>query len=238
MKIRIAVCDSDSETCAYIKEMVEKERRSAEVRAFASAGELLGSRAEFDILFLDIKGAGGMELARRLRSSEGRRHIIIFVTGYREYMEEAFDVQAFHYLVKPLDREKFLRVLERACREAELLRRQETESVLVKLRGEGSRKVLLQDIYYVESSNKYVIFHTAEGVFPVQGTMEEFEERLGAAFYRCHRCFLVNMGRITAYSQKEIQVTGGEAVLLAHKRYGAFVQAYLRYAREGGRISV
>ena len=189
MKIRIAVCDSDSETCAYIKEMVEKERRSAEVRAFASAGELLESREEFDILILDIKGAGGMELARRLRSSEGRRHIIIFVTGYREYMEEAFDVQAFHYLVKPLDREKFLRVLERACREAELLRRQETESVLVKLRGEGSRKVLLQDIYYVESSNKHVIFHTAEGVFPVQGTMEEFEERLGVSFYRCHRCF-------------------------------------------------
>ena len=59
----------------------------------------------------------GMELARHIREREetGRkRSIIIFVTGYREYMGEAFDVNAFHYLLKPLDEKKFAEVFARA----------------------------------------------------------------------------------------------------------------------------
>ena len=243
MKIKIAVCDSDIEAGAALRELIGSQKRGAQVQSFASAEELLAFGEEFDIYFLDIKGAGGMALARCLRARErGRRHIIIFVTGYREYMEAAFDVQAFHYLVKPIDREKFVQVLEKACREAEFLHQQGEDYVLLKARGQGgdmeSRKVFLRDIRFVESNNKNVIFHTEGGSFPAQGTMEDFEERLGAGFYRCHRCYLVNLACITAYSQREIKVTGGETVMLAHKKYGAFVKAYLRYAKGGGLINV
>ena len=243
MNIKIAVCDSSRESVDCLKDLIVRQKPGTRVQAFASAEELLALGEEFDIYFLDIKGAGGMELARHLRAREqGRRHIIIFVTGYRDYMEAAFDVQAFHYLVKPIDREKFAQVLEKACREAEFLHQQGEDYVLLKVRSRDgemeSRKVLLRDIRFVESNNKNVIFHTEGDVFSAQGTMEEFEERLGAGFYRCHRCFIVNMAKITAYNQREIQVAGGEAVMLAHKRYGAFVKEYLRYARGGGMVSV
>ena len=243
MNIKIAVCDSSRESVDCLKDLIVRQKPGTRVQAFVSAEELLAFGEDFDIYFLDIKGAGGMELARHLRAREqGRRHIIIFVTGYREYMEAAFDVQAFHYLVKPIDREKFVQVLEKACREAEFLHQQGEDYVLLKVRSRDgemeSRKVLLRDIRFVESNNKNVIFHTEGDVFSAQGTMEEFEERLGAGFYRCHRCFIVNMAKITAYNQREIQVAGGEAVMLAHKRYGAFVKEYLRYARGGGMVSV
>ena len=243
VKIKIAVCDSDTEAGTALKERIGSQKKGAQVQFFASAEELLAFGEEFDIYFLDIKGAGGMALARCLRAREqGRRHIIIFVTGYREYMEAAFDVQAFHYLVKPIDREKFAQVLDKACREAEFLHQQWENHVLLKVRGRDgemeSRKVLLRDIRFVESNNKNVIFHTEGGAFPAQGTMEEFEERLGPGFYRCHRCYLVNLACITAYSQREIKVTGGETVMLAHKKYGAFVKAYLRHAKGGGLINV
>ena len=196
-----------------------------------------------DVVFSDIElqGCSGLELAVRIKRLVPQTKII-FVTGYREYMEAAFDVQAFHYLVKPIDREKFVQVLEKACREAEFLHQQGEDYVLLKARGQGgdmeSRKVFLRDIRFVESNNKNVIFHTEGGSFPAQGTMEDFEERLGAGFYRCHRCYLVNLACITAYSQREIKVTGGETVMLAHKKYGAFVKAYLRYAKGGGLINV
>ena len=243
MNIKIAVCDSSRESGDCLKDLIIRQKPGTRVQTFASAEELLALGEEFDIYFLDIKGSGGMELAHHLRAREqGRRHIIIFVTGYREYMEAAFDVQAFHYLVKPIDREKFVQVLEKACREAEFLHQQGEDYVLLKVRSRDgemeSRKVLLRDIRFVESNNKNVIFHTEGDVFSAQGTMEEFEERLGAGFYRCHRCFIVNMAKITAYNQREIQVAGGEVVMLAHKRYGAFVKEYLRYARGGGMVSV
>ena len=176
VKIKIAVCDSDIEAGAALRELIGSQKKGVQVQLFASAEELLAFGEEFDIYFLDIKGAGGMALARQLRAQEqGRRHIIIFVTGYREYMEAAFDVQAFHYLMKPIDREKFAQVLDKACREAEFLHQQEADYVLLKVRAqEGemeSRKVLLRDIRFVESNNKNVIFHTEGGAFSAQGTM-------------------------------------------------------------------
>lgn len=242
MRIKIAVCDSDGEAGAYLGELIASQKPDALVEVFASAEELLACDREFHIYFLDIKGIAGMEIARHLRQREkGYRSIIIFVTGYREYMEEAFDVQAFHYLMKPIDKEKFAQVLERACREAVFIQSQRAGHVLLKImdREEGGhRKVLLQDIYYVESNNKNVIVHTVEGIFPVQGTMEEFEQVLGEGFYRCHRCYLVNMAWITGYNQREIQVADGETVMLAQKRYGVFVKAYLRYAKGGGLVNV
>ena len=156
MRIKIAVCDSDREAGAYLGGLIAGQEPGAMVEVFASAEELLACDRKFHIHFLDIKGVDGMEIARCLREREqGERSIIIFVTGYREYMEEAFDVQAFHYLLKPIDREKFAQVLERACREAAFSQGQKANHVLLKVMGRedeggGRRKVLLQDIYYYE----------------------------------------------------------------------------------------
>jgi len=120
----------------------------------------LQDRDDFDIYFLDIKDVNGMETAHILRSREqGLHSIIIFVTGYREYMPAAFDVQAFHYLLKPIDKLKFAKVLENACLEASYLQAQKEDYVLLKLNGSAGdmrsrRKVSLQDIYFIESNNK------------------------------------------------------------------------------------
>ena len=68
--------------------------------------------------------------------------------------------------------------------------------------------------------------------------MDEFEKSLGTGFYRCHRCYLVNLAKISAYSPDGIQVINGEMVMLANKKYAAFVKAYLHYAKGGGIVNV
>lgn len=75
-----------------------------------------------DILFLDIQmpGRNGMEIAAELRRRQ-KDMILIFVTALSEYVYEAFDVGAFHYLVKPFGDEKLREVLERALQQYELL---------------------------------------------------------------------------------------------------------------------
>ena len=227
MDVRIAVCDSDNEICQNIRNMIIRQKPEAVVKLFSSAEELLQDSMDFHIYFLDIKGVSGIELAHKIRErqeqEEKRRSIIIFVTGYREHMEEAFDVQAL--------------VLERACQEAEFMEKQEEGYVLLKI---PSRKikVLLRDILYVESNNKKVTVHTTEGIYEVQGKMGEFEALFGASFYRCHRCYLVNFARVSSYNQNEIVLANGDRILLAYKKYSAFVKAYLDYAKEGGIVNV
>ncbi len=246
MSIQIAVCDSDIEIARDIKNLIEGENIAATVKLFSSAEELLAGANFFHIYFLDIKGIDGMKLARKIRLNEeiqGKtKSIIIFVTGFSEHMEEAFDVGAFHYLLKPVNKEKFHQVLYRALKEIKVSRQNE-QYILVSLTcsqntPSSKRKILLKDILYVESYNKKVIVRLNNEVIPVQGTMKEFETICGENFYRCHRCYLVNFAKIIAYSQNEITLDGGDKIMLAYKKHTAFVKAYLSYAKEGGIVNV
>lgn len=99
------------------------------------------------------------------------------------------------------------------------------------------RKLLLKNIYYIESRNKKVIIHTTNETLEVYGKMEELENRLGNAFYRCHRCYLVNMEKIAAYSGDNIQVTNGDNLLLARTKYSDFIKNYMRYIKNGGIVN-
>lgn len=246
MSVTIAVCDSDREVCLDIRNLILSERPEAEVRIFHSAEELLREKCNFRICFLDIKGIDGMELAGKIRERQrgrGARSIIIFVTGFREHMEDAFDVQAFHYLLKPVKPEKFRQVLECAWQEAKFMEAQEERCALLKIAGprdapKDTKKIPLQEILYVESCNKNVVVHTSEGTYEVLGKLSDFEDSFGESFYRSHRCYLVNFAKISSYRQSEITLVNGDRILLAYKKYSAFVKAYLSYARRGGFVNV
>lgn len=240
--MRIAVCEDDRAIREDLSRLIRNQAPKANVVEYQSGEELINTKGSFDIYFLDIEmgKVSGMDLARLIREQEesGRqRSIIIFVTGYREYMEEAFDVNAFHYLVKPVDVEKFSEVFHRAWKEVSVFREQTKKYIMVKSCG-TQRKLLLKDIYYIESGNKKVIFHTTDGTLEVYGKMDELENRLGNTFYRCHRCYLVNMEKISAYSGDHIQVTNGDKLLLARKKYSDFIKTYMRYAKNGGIVNV
>ena len=117
------------------------------------------------------------------------------------------------------------------------LEEQSKKYIVIKNSG-TQQKIYLKDIYYIESSNKKVIYHTKNGRFDTYGKMEELEKELGNAFYRCHRCYLVSMEKICAYSADTIQVVGGDELILAQKKYTDFVKRYMRYAKDGGIVNV
>ena len=240
--MRIAVCDDDRAIREELFRLIQKQVSEADIMEYQSGEELINARGNFDIYFLDIEmgEVSGMDIARRIREQEdnGRqRSIIIFVTGYREYMEAAFDVNAFHYLVKPIDEEKFSEVFSRAWKEMSALCEQARKYIIVKSTG-AQKKLLLKNIYYIESGNKKVIFHTTNGTLEVYGKMEELEKGLGNTFYRCHRCYLVNMEKISAYSGDNIKVINGDTLLLARKKYSDFIKTYMRYVKNGGIVNV
>ncbi|MCM1055274.1 MAG: LytTR family DNA-binding domain-containing protein [Bacteroides sp.] len=239
--MKIAVCDDSREIQLKLAELIKKQSDGAETVFFFSGEELAGAEEEYDIIFLDIamKKLSGIDTAKRLRERRekngGRKSIIIFVTAFKDYMEEAFDVNAFHYLVKPISEEKFARVFAAALKEAD---KEKNAGYIVIKSGGAQHKLPLRDICYVESSNKKAIYHTKNGVFPAYGKMDELENRLGSGFYRCHRCFLVNMESVCSYGFDYITVINGDRLLLAKKKYSEFVKAYLKYAKEGGIVNV
>lgn len=238
--MKIAVCDDSKELREEITSLLTERQNGLEIKDFASGEALLNCGEDFDIIFLDIsmQSLSGIEAAEQIRERQEKtpfKSIIVFITAFMDYMQSAFDVNAFHYLVKPVDKEKFGLVFDRAAKEVYL--RQNLRSIVIKSGG-VQKKLYLKDIHYVESSNKKTVFHTKNGVFDSYGKMEELEGKLGDCFYRCHRCFLVNLESISSYGYDEIRVINGDRLLLAKKKYPDFVKTYLRYAKEGGIVNI
>lgn len=241
--MRIAVCDDDKIIREQIISLIKDKEINAEILCFESGEELIKENKDFQITFLDIEmnKLSGIDVAKHIRKEQEKsgkdKSIIIFITGYREYMEDAFDVNAFHYLTKPIDDKKFHTVFERAIKELSAKMANQKLSVIVKFNG-MQKKIFLKDIYYIESNNKKVVFHTSNGEVSSYGKMDEWEKELGDSFYRCHRGYLVNLEKITAYNVDTIDIINGDSLILAQKKYSDFIKAYMRYAKDGGIVNV
>ena len=115
--MRIAICDDEKSMGQILEEKVKKLLPDAVVEKYLSGDDLISSGFKPDILFMDIQmpGKDGMETARIVRQNN-KDMILIFVTAVEEYVFQAFDVGAFHYLVKPFLDDKFEEVVKRAIK--------------------------------------------------------------------------------------------------------------------------
>ena len=233
MGLNIAICDDEKVIREQIKELAEKEMPCVCDGLYETGDALLAAGKQFDIVFLDIQmeGTDGIETAKRLRQRD-EDTILIFITGIREYVFEAFDVAAFHYLLKPIEVDKFREVFRRAGRELEKRKSKRRETVFIKTRNR-SFSLEKDSILYIESRGKKVEIHTTGETIEAYASMNEMEGQLGESFYRCHRGYLVNMAYVAEYDSESVTLNNGEYVYLAKEKYGEFVKAYMRYLRNG-----
>lgn len=231
MKLNIAVCDDEKVIREQINELIGRQRQDVNIEFYVTGDELLAAKKQFDIVFLDIQmnGTNGIETARLLRE-RNENTILIFITGLREYVFDAFDVAAFHYLLKPIEESKFTEVFQRANKELEKRKKQRQEPLFIKI---GKRSITLEkdNILYIESRAKKVGIHTTRETIEAYASMNELERQLGGGFYRCHRGYLVNLAYVAEYNGESITLSNGECVYLAKERYGEFVKIYMRYLR-------
>ncbi len=241
--MKIAICDDEKVLCAQLQELIRRQKAAGRIDAidcYESGGALLKAGIFYEIVFLDIRmeGMDGIETAKRLREWK-EKTVLIFVTGVKEAVFEAFDVAAFHYLLKPVREEKFTEVFEKAIREADRQSLADKGSARLLIR-QRNRSVNLDQaqILYIESRQRKAVIHTLYETLETYATMKGLEKELGGQFYRCHRGYLVNLSRITGYTGDTITLCNGEDIYLAREKYHEFVMVYMRYLRDGGTICV
>lgn len=231
----IAVCDDDDKIRKHLVGMIrsftDKSENPVQILEFSGGEELLVLEGKPDIVIMDIGmgGMNGMEAAARLRQVSDA--ILIFVTALKDYVFDAFDVGAFHYLLKPVDENKFFEVLERALGEIEARNGKKRAGFTVKTL-EGFRTVKSNDIYYAENIARKIVLHTKEGDISYYEKMEHLEKQLGNGFFRCHRGYLVSLDKVKQYDSRQIELINGDTILLSRQKYPDFVQAYMKYMVE------
>ena len=206
--MKIAICDDEQPIREYLKKLTEK-CTDADVCVFADGEELLSDQREYDMILLDISlnqnhdtsMLNGMDVAKKIREKSDA--IIIFVTALKEYVFEGYDVGAFHYLLKPVDEQKFMEVMDKAI--SQIQREKNAEPLIIKIDGNYIR-------------------------IPVNN-MEVLGSRLGDNFFRSHRGFLVNLQEIDRYDHTNIELKNGEKVFLSKQKYNDFVTAYMSFLR-------
>lgn len=237
--MEIAIVDDEELIREQVCSLIKSQRPNCRMEIYASGEELLAARHKFDLIFLDMQmeGMNGIETARIYRKQQ-EDTVLVFVTGNRDCVLEAFDISPFYYLPKPIEEEKFLQVFERAAKEA-LKRNHWGEDMILVRTKSRSFTVHRNEIRYIENRGKKVEIYTADAEEPIEiyATMAELTRKLGEGFYRCHRGYLVNMAYIAEYDSDSISLTGGAKVYLSKKKHGEFVKIYMDYLqREGGNI--
>lgn len=238
--IRIAICDDEQNIRSYLISLIRKQPIPCEITEYSSADAFLSEKINYDLLFLDIELGGGpdgnplngMILARRVRDKNlCPQPLIIFVTGHEKYVYDAFDVDAFQYLVKPVDEEKFAEVFRRAAAQISTRTDQNRRKLIIQF---GSvRKVIDPDnIYYVESRGHKVTLHLKEGSLEYYAKLGELEQELAGQFYRIHKGYMINLACVEEYSRLEVTMENGDRLLISKYKYADFVRAHMRYLQQ------
>ncbi|MBD5492664.1 MAG: response regulator transcription factor [Lachnospiraceae bacterium] len=236
--LSIAVCDDEVIECCNIarkiKDILAEMKIPCIIRQFQSGRELLQAIESFDIIFLDImmQDLDGMKTAQMFREKDFDK-MLIFVSSSREYVFEAYDVEAFQYLLKPLDDRKLKRVLQKAVLKTE----NRSQEFIIVSRERQKKKLLLDDIYYFEIQGRVVDVHGPEGIFTYYEQIGELESKLrDKGFFRCHKSYLINLKYVDGYNRKEAILENGEAIVIAKRRYEKFCREVLKVMRENGGI--
>ncbi len=231
MKYKIAICDDEQNQIEYITSIATSwsahEGHSCEIRTFTSAEAFLFEYEDdkaYDILLLDVemKNMNGIELAKRIRRDNNRAEII-FITSHFEFVGEGYEVDALHYLIKPISEEKLTQVLTRATKKLSV----EPPSVVITCEGE-TIKVYEPDILYVESFLHYIVIHIKDKEYKIKESISVFENRLSDDFYRIHRSYLVSLKHITRISRTSVNI-GNTELPLSRGKYDDINRAFIQH---------
>ena len=185
-----------------------------------------------DVVFLDIQmpGLSGLEVAAQLESDAAP--LLVFVTAFDEHAIRAFDLNAVDYLLKPYDRDRLEKSLQRlrerrgaaqlgsAVRAARAQTRS-SERLLVP-RGEQLELIEASAIHWLETDDNYVHVHTAGAKYLVRRTLADLLEQLGERFVRIHKSTAVNLAEVASLAplfkgDHEVRLRSGATLRLSRR---------------------
>jgi len=197
--VKIAICENEvkhqNEIQSLLQQWAKDSKREISISIFDDSESLimLWGDVIFDILLLDIemKKTSGMELAKIIRRIDDNV-IIVFITSYASYSLEGYDVNPLHYLIKPLKKEVFFNVLDKAYAIYSL---RGGDGIVINTE-DGAKKILTDTIHYISISAHYADIYTSDGVYKTRTTIKELAAALPSHFIYCHRSYIINLFKV------------------------------------------
>lgn len=215
--MKVAICDDERVFHKEIVDLLHKFQKARKIDIFMDHYEngnaLLQSKQKYDVIFMDyqMEEIDGIETARRLRETNSDS-IIIFISAYPSAALDAFEVQTFRFIQKPIDKSKLFKALD------DYLKSVDYDNLLLINTHDGNYKIKMSEIIYLEGDGKYTTIRTRDKSLRVHLNLKQLEIRLPSSkFVRCSKSFVVGFEHISNHTRSSIIFDNGErAIIGAH----------------------
>lgn len=229
--IKIAIVDDEKKECQTLERFFQDFQKEVleefEIDLYSSGEEFLSKTDQvYDLICLDIemKELDGIETAKVIRKRQDHT-MIIFITNLAQMAIKGYEVQAFDFVLKPLNYYSFTIKMRNIV---EILRSRKSKNIVIHSDG-MVQKISTEEILYVEVQGHHLFFHTHSQVLTQKAPLKELERKLeGLSFKRCNHCYLVNLQYVSAVNKDEVKV-GDTWLKISRPRKKEFLQSLTNY---------
>lgn len=240
--MRIGICDDEKQQRGLLGRMLAQALQLSgatyTIEEFEDGTSLVNQVASnperFDVLFLDIEmgDVNGVDVARGIRRYT-KNVILIFVTGYADYVFNGYEVDALDYVLKPCKPERIKRLVEKIA-ERTLMKKE----LFLPVQHMGRlQKIPVSSILYLTSDLRKItiVMNTKNpdnAPITCYGKLSEYEAQLPAHFIRIHQRYLVNLSYVDEADAASVRM-GQVRLPVSKRRSPDVMSAFARYIVEG-----
>lgn len=230
--MRILICDDDLKIAKQLEKILhiffqKNSLKIPEIVIYDNGEDLLKDSNTKDIVFLDIEmpGMSGIYVGNELKKAN-ENVIILIISSYAEYLDEAMRFHVFRYLSKPLDKQRIFRNMKDAL---ELYNTSVTK-IPIETKS-GVYVVPATDIIFIEAHSHKVTVHTLKKDYESVYNMKYWIEQLDMpCFFSSHRSFIVNLKHVSNFDHSLIHLCNDQfEAYLTRRKYTQFKDTYLLY---------
>lgn len=228
--MKIAICDDEQIYIDNIAEHLDifsaENNIDFEKCIFTSSADILASDIRFDIAVLDVEmdNINGIKLGSELRK-RNPHIILIYVTAYRKYLDDALNLNAVRFFEKPLDPQRFYRGLHDA------VKRIDNTSISFYLKDqELTERISAQDIIFVEIEKRKTKVVTRDKEYHSDHHISFWQDKLTSTiFISPHKSYIINFNYVTAYERNYVILDERYKVNIARNKQADFYRKFMQY---------
>lgn len=229
--MKIAICDDCSNDINILERLLLTNnyiKNHGQITEFASSTEFSANinGHTYDVVFLDVDmpDKNGIELGKYINENSPNT-FIVFVTNYSQYAVDAFDCEAFHYLLKPLNEYKANKVINSLIQKY----KEKNKYHIIKIKTE-TKRIPIKDIYYIEYCRRHVIYHLKDKEYETVGKFSDiYNELKEFGFYQIHQGYIVNMDKISDFDKYSVILQDDKTVMMSTRKRTDVIMAYTKY---------